>query len=103
MTLQELMDKIAGNWQFTGENYPEINKCSDLKRITMFAVRHILEHQVKALGQLATVIESWEHGQNDKMAEVFRPTIKIFRNTLRLSQIIGLSPAQLLSGCLSEE
>lgn len=102
MNLQELMNLVAQNWSFDEKSYPELQECSDKKRIVKFAVQHILQHQVKALGQLAETTESWDHGLEEKNINLRIATRKLFKNTLRLAEILGLSAHDLLSACIKE-
>lgn len=105
LKLQDLMNEIAEKWPFDKEIYPDIPESPKSRKI-LYAVRHIFEHQVKAIGYLAQVIEPREHKDiirdefqidSREMNMLIGATVKLFKNSLRLAQIIGIDADDLVS------
>ncbi len=94
--LEDILAFVTKNWIFSEEKYPGLKGLNHQDR-RVFAVRHILEHEMKSLGQLAETIQDCEHGGNfneQKARDVFA---KMLRNTLRLSELLNMSAEELLA------
>ena len=73
---------------------------SDEKR-TLFAIRHILMHQAKALGQACEAIEPCDHGAPQYDAEkLHKAARKFFGNAFRLARILNINANELVTKLL---
>lgn len=101
MDLQELSDLLVKKWPFDIDNYPELEGKSRAET-RVFAIKHIILHQNKALGNLSEFVERCDHRKSKSSFDDTSTTIsviKMFCNTLRLAEIIGLDTQVLLSLC----
>lgn len=96
--IKELSDLLAKKWPFDADNYPELEGKSKAE-LRMFAIKHIILHQAKALGSLSEFVERYDHRKSKAFFDDTTATIsvvKMFCNTLRLAEIIGLDTQILL-------
>lgn len=97
-SLQNLINQFRDTWPFEESEYPGIKGLTGKER-ELFAIRHILLHQTKAVGILAEIVEGWEHG-NDVDIDLLGLTVKrFFKNTLRLAEIAQVSADELIDDC----
>ena len=94
--LEDMIAFVTRGWIFTDEKYPELKGKNHQER-RIWCLRHILEHQMKALGNLAAVVEACEHGGNLQEPRVKELTAKMLRNTLRISELMTMSADELLA------
>lgn len=95
MDIEKLMAFVVERWRFDAENYPGIEKLFAFKR-EVFALRHILMHQAKALGKAMEAVEPCDHGERideEKLRLAIRNSLI---NTLRLAEASGMSADDLL-------
>ena len=90
MNLTELMEKVETSCQFDNSNYPGLQSMSDKER-KLFSIRHILLHQLRAMGDLSGVIDKSEHGEGLDEENLKLAIKKLFINTLRLAQIADMT------------
>src|SRR5581483_3462828 len=81
-------------WPFDEANYPPLAGATDEQRLT-FALAHVMIHQRKALGALATLVDRADHGQPLDIREVEPVVWKMLVNALRLAGLAGLSAERL--------
>ena len=91
--LQDLMDFIGLRYLFSVENYPNISDIESKK--IAFAINHSHLHMSKSLGRIATECEKYDHGLDPDYGIVKEATVKMFINTLKLAQELGMTAEQL--------
>lgn len=86
---------VLERWPFDGLDDPEMEERLVHER-RVFALRHILMHQAKALGKLLEAVEPCDHGaQCDE--EKLRLTVRnFFINTLRMAEVSGMTADDLV-------
>jgi len=94
MELKELMELIEESWTFDENNHPGIDRLS-ADQVSLFAVRHILMHQQKAVGRLVEAYEPTDHWQPLIKSAVLLAVRNSLVNTLRLASTIGLKASEL--------
>lgn len=92
--LTGLLELVAAAWPFDETNYPPLEGATDEQRLR-FALTHVMTHQQKALGALATVVDRADHGQPLDLQAVEPVVWKMLVNALRLAGIVGLSAERL--------
>ena len=92
--LGELIELISRHYVFTTDHYPQLPL--DETRKLQFALRHCAFHFAKTAGQLATVCEAMDHGEDADEEALRALTPKSLINTLKLAELIGLSEVDLL-------
>lgn len=98
-TLQDVMGIIAKKYVFKKENYPNMDD-SSVETVRAFAINHSVLHMQKTLGKIADVCEVYDHtGKQslDGLNTVGSATVKMFINTLKLAEEIGISAEQLIA------
>ncbi len=94
MELEHLMKLIREEWVFDESNYPPIKSMSQ-KEMKIFAIRHTLMHQAKALAKGMEALERFEHGLPLDEEKLRLSTRNFFINTLKMAESMGISPKQL--------
>ena len=95
--MNNIYDDVAQIWEFTEEKYPLLAKLSEDER-KAFVFGHILKHFHKSLGSLEEVLEKYEHDPNNGLGDkemVQKKVTKLFLNSVRLAQEVGVSPEDL--------
>jgi hypothetical protein len=82
--------KIAECWRFTQQNYPR------LSGLQIAYIRHIVLHQTKDVGRMATAVEPIDHGGEIDATLLRRSTRNSLVNALRLCELVGWDPLDLL-------
>lgn len=93
-SLRTLMEFIGARYQFTPENYPEMEGMSEEQK-KAFAVSHSAHHMMKSLGRIATECESYDHGSRMNGPALREATVKMLINTLKLAEELGMTPEEL--------
>lgn len=95
------VDRIAGAWPFDVVHYPGLETVPPRDRLAA-SLRHILLHLVKDAGRMAAAIEREDHGELVDLELLRRPVRNALVNALRLCQLLGLRPSELLAEYLAE-
>ena len=86
MDLDKIMLQLEQGWIFSDLEHPTMQRPCYADRL--FGVRHILLHQVKAIGRIAEIMERGEHLPGAKVVDwsvAKEATFKMLLNTLRLA------------------
>lgn len=94
MDLQDLIRLVKEEWPFDKDHYPAIKKMSQ-KEKRIFAIRHILMQQAKALAKGMEALERFEHGLPLDEEKLRLSVRNFFINTLKMAEFVGISPDQL--------
>ena len=92
MDLAHVMELVCAKWQFNAETYPELQGVTEEEAIRKFAIRHVALHQMKSLCKAAAFSEVSDHGGELDSKELEELAVKMLVNTLRLADLIGLTP-----------
>jgi hypothetical protein len=88
--IEILMKCIGEHYVFTNDHYPNaLLETPEQQR--HFATAHTLMHMNKALGKIATEVESADHGGQLDVNILHEATLKMLINTLKLAEELGLS------------
>ncbi len=90
------MKHIGKHYTFTSEYYPILDQLSPTQR-KMFAVNHNHLHMSKSLGKIAAECEVFDHSGTINHAALEKATVKMFINTLKLAEELGMSASDLCS------
>lgn len=96
-TLHELSTHIAEHFRFDTDNYKKLP--DDAEEARLFALRHMKDHMSKSVGAMATMFEASDHSGNfppENDQELKQLTVKMLINTLKMAEILDVSPNQLL-------
>jgi hypothetical protein len=96
LSLNDLTTVIVSNYRFDSQTYPLINEES-AEETLQFALKHVILHYSKSIGQLATISEKADHSGTIDVEDVKAIVPKLLINTLRLSALIGLADVDLVS------
>jgi len=94
MDLCTLTDTVVRHWPFNAEHYP-ILRHLPAEEHAHFSLGHILDHQIKACGKLAEVVEPLAHGAPIDDFRLHLATRNFLANTLRLAAVAGITPDEL--------
>ena len=94
MSLDDLMETVLRHWSFDANSYPVMVGLSE-KDSKVFALRHILMHQNKAVGRLAEVCEPADHGAPLDEEKLRTATRNFLINTLQLASVAGIRAGDL--------
>lgn len=92
---------IAKHYSFDGRTYPALEGAKSNERFA-FALNHSVLHFSKTTGQLASICEAIDHGQEVDLVELRAIVPKAFISVLRLAELVDLSEADLLSAVESK-
>lgn len=95
-TLTELMAHIAKVWTCDEARYPELAKLDAVGQKN-FRLKHSVLHFNKSVGKLAALAETYDHEGTLSDAEAQLIATKLFVNSLKLAEEVGLSADDLLS------
>lgn len=98
MTLQEMIDKVVKGWPFDKKNYKDWYEFWPKDRKMIYALKHILLHQQKALAAVAEVVEKFDHEGNlspEQEAQIIIAIRKTILNSLRMAEVAGEQGASL--------
>jgi hypothetical protein len=98
-TLQELIDHIGKTWVCDAARYPELAGMSEVDRLN-FIIKHQVLHLSKTTGKLATLAEAYDHsreGLGEASEELRNLATKLFINSLKLAEEVGMSADDLLT------
>jgi hypothetical protein len=93
--LGSTMQYIGERYMFTPEHYPVLDQLAPKQR-KAFAISHIAHHMSKSLGKISAECESFDHANQLNEASVKEATVKMFINTLKLAQELGMTPEDLM-------
>ena len=94
MNVEHLMKMVNEEWVFDKINYTPMKSMSQ-KEKRLFAIEHVLKHQTKALAKAIETLERFEHGTLLDEEKLRLSVRNFFINTLRLADIVGISPKEL--------
>lgn len=94
--LASVMKNVGKRYAFTSEHYPILDQLSPTQR-KMFAVNHNHLHMSKSLGKIAAECEAFDHGGAINQTALEIATVKMFINTLKLAEELGMSASDLCS------
>jgi hypothetical protein len=94
--MEELLSLVKTNWTFDEENYSRLQSDQKEDRVMNYAVNHILKHEAKTLGLLATFCEESDHtGKPIDREQLVIITRRMLIHTLSLAGLLGLSSEDL--------
>lgn len=94
-TLDAVMQYVGERYVFTHEQYPSLQGRSPEER-RAFAVSHSVYHILKSIGRLAGECEQHDHGRQLDDRVLKEGVVKIFINTLKLAEELGISAGELV-------
>ncbi len=94
MDFKELMETVAKNWPFDEKTYLELKGVNEETKLR-FAVKHVLLHLQKSLGQMAEICESADHKGTLDPLDLELHASKFAVNTVRLLGLIGVDAERL--------
>ena len=98
MPLQEMIDNVVATWPFDKKNYKDWYEFWPQDRKMIYALKHILLHQQKALAAIAEVAEKFDHKGGlspEDEAQIIIAIRKMMLNSLRMVDIAGEQGASL--------
>lgn len=95
--LAALMTLISESFPFTQNRYPN-GDLSTPEKTRAFAVRHSHAHMSKTTGQIATIVESYDHGGWSNEERVKAATLKAVINALNLAHALGMTAQEITEG-----
>ncbi len=96
LDLDATIKHISDRYSFTSDRYPLIARLSPQER-KAFAVSHSVHHMIKSIGKLSGECEAFDHGGALNEEVLREATVKMFINTLKLAEEIGMTADDLIA------
>jgi len=93
--LNYLMELVATHYPCTEADYPALNGMTPAER-SAFVLRHNALHFAKSAGAVASLSEKVDHGAPLNMTEVQPLVVKALVNAIKLGEVAGMSPQQIV-------
>jgi hypothetical protein len=93
MELREVSALAVEAWRFDKAGYPELERLFSYE-VYPFVWKHILMHQVEAVGNMASIFEERDHSRKplrENKEALIRALRKSLVNTLRLAEAANVS------------
>src|SRR3989344_4730451 len=100
MNLEELYSTTQTKFSFDEKNYPPLSLIQGSEQ-DAFVLRHILIHQQKVLGKIASVVESMDHGDTLDKEFLISQSVKLFTNILQFAGKAGVSFNEFENGLIN--
>ncbi len=102
MIFEDLFTIVDEKWTFSENNYPILKKLP-LKLVKHFGINHTIQHQIKAVNRIISLLEDEEHlpydphipiefpNKNEILEAVWRMQV----NTVKLAQLAGITSKEI--------
>jgi hypothetical protein len=94
-SLEAVMRQIGERYVYTADQYPLLEGLAPAKR-KAFAVNHSVHHMNKSIGKLSSACEAFDHGSPLNEESLREATVKMFIDTLKLAEEIGMTAKDLI-------
>lgn len=94
--IDKLIKYIAEHFVFDENTYPELANATDREKHD-FAIRHLSLHFSKTAGNISSVSESADHGEEVDIDKIKENIPKSLINTLRLAELVGMREEEIIS------
>lgn len=93
--LRTLMEQIESAYPLNDRNYPVRAYAPTPNDKMAFDVKHSLFHVQKSAGAIAAACEQYDHGHTLELEAIGQAGVKLFINSLRLLNALGLSAEEI--------
>lgn len=94
-TLASLMVIVGARYPTTNKQYPHADLGTP-EKVKTFGVSHSSKHIGKTAGKIATEVEAYDHGVSMNEESLRIATAQMLINTLKLAEVLGMSPRDLV-------
>lgn len=99
--LERIHALMIKHYRFEDDTFPGVAGL-DAAATTRFALRHLAMHFTKEAGQYAALVEPSDHGDAIDTEALKRQAPKMFATLMKMIQVIGMSPADLVATTASK-